>query len=128
MTEEICRIKIEENILNVATGKPLTMPLRVLNENCEFRKVWDKFAGKDEEFKAKKREYSQRPEAKAKKREYFQRPEVKARQREYYQRPEAKAKKREYSQRPEVKAKRRERQREYTRRKLNIPRSRWRKI
>ena len=106
MTEEICRIKIEENILNVATGKPLTMPLRVLNENCEFRKVWDKFAGKDEEAKAKMREYQK---------EYFQRPEVKTKMREY---------KKEYYQRPEVKAKKRE----YARRKLNIPRSRWRKI
>jgi hypothetical protein len=47
---------------------------------------------------------------------------------EYHQRPEVKTKRREYYQRPEVKTKRRERHREYARRKLNIPRSRWRKI
>jgi hypothetical protein len=69
------------------------------------------------EVKAKQREYGQRPEVKAKKREYFQRPEVKAKQREYGQRPEVKAKQREYFQRPEVKAKKRETNRRYLQRK-----------
>jgi hypothetical protein len=32
---------------NVAIGEPLDMPLRVLNQSCKFRNVWDKFAGKE---------------------------------------------------------------------------------
>jgi hypothetical protein len=59
----------------------------------------------DEERKAKKLKYSQRPEARAKTKEYNSRPEVKAKKLEYSQRPEVKAKKLEYSQRPEARAK-----------------------
>jgi len=105
MAEEICRIKIEENIINVQCGKPLTMPLRVLNEDCNFKKIWDKFAGKDEEAKAKKKAHNQKPENKAKtkayNKAYYQRPKIKAklkaRAKAYYQRPEIKAKHKAYN-------------------------------
>ena len=67
---EICRKELHINISNVEQGKPLTRPLKQLNQYCEFRKVWDKWAGKDEEVKAKKKAYSQKPEVKAKKKAY----------------------------------------------------------
>ena len=77
-------------------------------------------------IKEYKREYAQKPEVKARnreyQREYRQKPEVKARKREYWQKPEVKARVREYLQKPEVKAK----AREYQRKKLHIPKSRWR--
>jgi rubrerythrin len=55
----------------------------------------------DEERKAKKREYFQRPENVAKKREYFQRPENIARAKAYYQTPEVKAREKKIRDRPE---------------------------
>jgi len=92
---ELCRENVARNIVNVAIGEPLDMPLALLNQSCKFGKAWDKFAGKDKEVKAKKREY---------RRKYYQKSEVKAKQREYQ---------RKYYQKPEVKAKKREYQREY---------------
>ena len=84
---ELCKENVARNIINVALGKPLDMPLKILNQSCKFRNAWDKFAGR-EDRKAKQREYQreyrQKPEAKAKQREYYQKPEVKAKQREYH--------------------------------------------
>jgi hypothetical protein len=59
----------------------------------------------DEERKAKRNEYSKRPEVKAKRNEYSKRPEVKAKRRKYLSRPEVNAKVIENRNRPEVKAK-----------------------
>ena len=63
-----------------------------------------------EERKAKRKEYSLRPEVKAKRKEFADRPEVKAKRKEYRERPEVKAKRKAYSkvylEKPEVKAKR----------------------
>ena len=60
----------------------------------------------DEERKAKKREYNQRPDVKAKEKARRQRPENKAKARAYSQRPDVKAKMKERNSRPEEKAKR----------------------
>ena len=89
-SNKICRVKIEENIIRVQSGKELTLPLAILNKDCKFKKMWAKFAGKSEEELNKVREYN---------RKYYQKPEVKARHREYS---------REYNQRPEIKARARE--------------------
>ena len=61
------------------------------------------------EYKARVREYNQRPEVKAMQREYYQRPEVRAKDRKRKQRPEVKAKERERKRSPEYRAKARER-------------------
>ena len=92
---ELCKENVARNIVNVAIGEPLDIPLSELNKSCEFRKAWDKFAGKDREAKARKKTYSQKPEVKAK---------VKAYKRAYYQRPEVKAYYKVYSKRRKVKA------------------------
>jgi len=60
------------------------------------------------EYKAKRKEYEQRPEVRDKLRIYQQRPERKAKTKEYGQRPEVKAKRKEYEQTPERKAKTKE--------------------
>jgi len=122
-----CRIEIEKNILNVETGKPLTLPLSKLNRSCRFKKLYEKYSGGSignvrditkEYVKAKWRNkayrqrqmeaYRQRPEVKAYLKVYRQKPEVKAYWKAYYQRPEVKAYKKAYQkayyQRPEVKA------------------------
>ena len=110
----ICTKTIKENIIRIRNGDELTLPLKVLNQHCEFKKEWERsFNIRHEEeisreIKAKVKEYQQRPEIKAKKREYEQRPEIKAKRREYRERPEIKAKVKEYQQRPERKAKKRE--------------------
>ena len=82
----------------------------------------------DEERKAKKKEYSQRPEVKARKKEaarkwrlenkkymkeYASRPEVKERIRERQRQPKAKERVKKYNQRPEVKIRRLENERKY---------------
>jgi len=117
---KLCEARVRKNLVLAELGKPLDMPLAILNTHCEFKKEWNKIQNKwhglPPEVKAKKKEYYQeyyqRPEVKAKKKEYNQRPEVKAKRKEYYQeyyqRPEVKAKKKEYNQRPEVKAKQKE--------------------
>jgi len=73
---KLCKENVARNIVNVAIGEPLDMPLKVLNQSCKFRNAWDKFAGKDKEVKAKKKAYlkayNQKPEVKAKKKAYNQ--------------------------------------------------------
>ena len=122
--------QITENLKLIEEGKPLNMPLSILNGKfkekyfvCLKCKVpisegnlsgyCRKCSSQSEEVKKRKREYYQKPEAKKKAREYYQKPEVKKRVREY---------KREYNQKPEVKKKRRE----YLRKKYKIPKSKWR--
>ena len=41
-TQNLCEAEVKKNIILVETGQPLTLPLRVLNESCEFKKAWDK--------------------------------------------------------------------------------------
>ena len=76
----------------------------------------------DEERKAQKKEYSQRPEVKAKAKERGQRPEVKAQGKEYRDRPENKARKKELDERPEYKARKKEKSQtpEYKARKKEL--------
>jgi len=84
---EQCKEDVARNIVNVAIGEPLDMPLATLNRSCNFRKVWDKFAGADLEKKEKRRKYLQKPEVKERMRKYKQK---------YYQKPEVKEKRRKY--------------------------------
>ena len=114
---ELCKENVARNICHVALGEELDMPLKVLNQSCKFRNAWDKFAGKDKEVKAKKKAYSQK---------YYQKPEVKAKMKAYLQKPEVKAKMKAYLQKPEVKAKKKAYNRIAMRKKLHIPKSRWR--
>ena len=90
----LCEAEVRKNIVLVETGGELTLPLRTLNENCEFRKVWNKTYNKwhpDPEVKAKKNAY---------KKAYNQKPEVKTKVKAYH-----KAYQKAYNQKPEVKAK-----------------------
>ena len=133
---EICTKQINENLKLIEQGKPLNLPLRRLNTNCEFKIRYEQWCnvqdGLPENYDVKKiraREYRQRPEikaklkkyqkeyqqrfeVKAKMKEYQQRPEIKVRYKEYHKqyrnKPEAKAKLKEHQQKPEVIAKRRE--------------------
>jgi hypothetical protein len=151
MNEQICIREVNENLRLIKLGEPLTRPLKELNCNCEFKKRYNEWCNiqdglepetdiKKVEAKAKQREYYRtHPEYKAKMREYYRtHPEYKAKKREYQSTPEYKAKQREYYRtHPEYKAKQREyyrthpeykaKMREYYRRKLKIPKSRWRK-
>ena len=99
---ELCRENVARNIVNVAIGEPLDMPLSELNKSCKFRNTWDKFAGKDREAKARKKTYSQKPEVKVRMKAYFQKPEVKAKKRIYYQRPEVKVRMKAHYQRKKL--------------------------
>jgi hypothetical protein len=98
----ICIKEVRENILRVETGQPLTKPLKLLNQFCDFRKKFEEmdkiYHGKNKVDKEKMREYRKRPEVKKRMREYNKRPEVKKRKREYRKRPEVKKRKREYYQ------------------------------
>ena len=87
----ICIREINQNIKNVFEGKPLTRPLRVLNQNCEFKKRYDIACDLKEGdlVRARRKEYMK---------EYYQKPEVKAKKKEYYQKPEVKARMKEYNQ------------------------------
>ena len=101
----ICEASVRKNIVLAELGKPLTMPLSILNENCDFKKKWDEIQTKwhgepimtnraRDRKSAYQKAYNQRPEVKARQKVYIkahrQRPEVKARyeayQKAYYQR------------------------------------------
>jgi hypothetical protein len=86
----------------------------------------------DEQLKAKRKAYSQRPEVKARRKEHDQTEDVKARRRtpefhskrnKYLSRPEVKAKAKEKNDKPEVKAK----MRAYSQRPENIAREKTRR-
>jgi len=108
--ETICPRIVNENIIRVRTGQPLTKPLALLNKSCDFKKEWDDRFNMvheeelKEERKSKIREYKQKPEVKAHQKAYqkayYQKPEVKAykkaHQKAYYQKPEVKAYKKAY--------------------------------
>ena len=102
----ICTKEINQNIRNVFDGKPLTRPLRVLNNNCKFRERYELAC--DLKYGSIKKAYNQKPEVKAYRKAYNQKPEVKAYkkayQKAYYQKPEVKAYRKAYNQKPEVKA------------------------
>ena len=127
----LCEAEVRKNIVLVELGKPLTLPLAVLNENCEFRKVWeetyDKWhpnhkilnclicgeqISKGKYCHKKKCRDKVKAHKKAYDKAYHQRPEVKAHRKAYYQKPEVKAHykaynkahRKAYYQRPEVKA------------------------
>ena len=119
----LCDAEVRKNIVLVELGKPLTIPLSILNENCEFRKQWNKAYNKwhpDIYSKAKSKAYQQRPDVKAKRKAYLQRPDVKAKRKAkakaYYQRPDVKAKAKAYRQRPDAKAKRKAKSKAYQQR------------
>jgi len=102
---ELTEQQIEQNLKLVEQGKPLTIPLAVLNGEFKKRYFKCKNCGKTiSEGNIIGFCYKCNPEVKKKQREY---------QREYYQKPEVKKKQREY-------------QREYSRKKLKIPKSKWR--
>ena len=77
--EIICIREINDNIKRVITNQPLTRPLKVLNRNCKFRKMYDAYCDifEGDLNKAKMREYRQKPEIKAKRREYYQKNKAK---------------------------------------------------
>jgi len=140
----ICIREINENIRRVRLGEPLTKSLRILNTSCKFKEEWDnQFNMTNPEFKKEKREYmkkyrqkpeskeymkkyQQRPEVRKRKREYYQIPDVKRKNNEYEQRPEVKKRRKKYYQKPEVKKRLKDYSRNFMRKKLNIPKSRWR--
>ena len=122
--DKLCETKIRENIINVDLGKPLTLPLVILNKRCEFRKKWDETynswnkerISKERYMKIKLRDgYKERMRKYNKK--YNQKPEVKERMRKYNkkynQKPEVKERLRKYNQKPEVKEKRKKYYREH---------------
>lgn len=106
MTNQICRNEVEKNIINVQFGKPLTLPLRTLNESCKFRKIWEKYSGGTiglvgnpikrrtkksfEEIKAQKKAYRRehKEEYRAQCKVYYQehKEEIKAHSKVYQQR------------------------------------------
>ena len=86
----LCGAEVKKNLVLAELGKPLTIPLAILNASCQFKKEWDRIQNiwhdsntKEDILKAKRREYSQRPEVKAKQKAYQQRPEIKAKQKAY---------------------------------------------
>ena len=97
--KKLCQAEVKKNIVLAELGKPLTLPLAVLNRNCDFKKSWDKnqkkLYGLPENIKVKKREYNRKYYEKNRSKMlsylkvYNQRPEVKTRKnklaRERYQ-------------------------------------------
>ena len=74
----LCEAEVKKNIVLVELGKPLTLPLAILNKSCEFKKMWNKTFNKwhpDEEAKAYRKAYIKA---------YNQKPEVKARNKAYH--------------------------------------------
>ena len=72
--DKICGREIRKNIVLIETGKPLTLPLRTLNQNCDFRKAWDKWNEKEikMEERERRKKYRQKPEVKERKKKYYQ--------------------------------------------------------
>ena len=58
--KELCEAEVRKNIVLVETGGELTLPLKVLNRSCKFRKMWNKTYDKwhpDEKKKAYQKAY-----------------------------------------------------------------------
>ena len=113
ITEEV----IQENLKLVRQGKPLKIPLAILNG--KFKETYIKKYGDFEKLSRKEYmdEYNKRPGVKERikkyRKEYDQRPEVKKRKREFQ---------RVYTKTPEFRKKNRVRRRK----KYKIPKSKWR--
>jgi len=125
---KLCEAEVRKNLVLAEIGIPLTIPLSILNSNCDFKKEWDRIQRKWHKKKVVcincgidfpiskglpiycspecRKAYRETPEAKAKRKAYYQTPEAKAKRKAYYQTPEAKAKQKAYRETPEVKAKR----------------------
>ena len=43
---ELCEASVRKNIVLAELGEPLTIPLSILNENCDFKKKWDEIQTK----------------------------------------------------------------------------------
>ena len=74
--QKLCKAEVEKNIILVETGGELTLPLSVLNQNCEFRKAWDKafyvfHPDKLTDRQAYGKAYNQKPEVKAHHKAYY---------------------------------------------------------
>ena len=110
-----------KNLRMVEAGGELTMPLKQLNSNCEFKKKYELWCDVRDGVTLKKlkgreasRKYFSKPEVRERKRkydkEYYSKPEVKIRKRKYdkerYQRPEVRAMRIKYLNDPIVKARR----------------------
>ena len=119
--EQICIKEVMKNLRMVEAGGELTMPLKQLNSNCEFKKKYELWCDVRDGVTLKKlkgreasRKYFSKPEARERKRkydkEYYSKPEVKIRKRKYdkerYQRPEVRAMRIKYLNDPIVKARR----------------------
>jgi len=37
---KLCEAEVRKNLVLVEVGEPLTLPLSILNKNCEFTKKW----------------------------------------------------------------------------------------
>lgn len=87
---DICQTQITKNIINVETGQPLTLPLKRLNESCDFKRVWKKFCGQTKEEKEVQKKYQQSEKGKIKMRKnarkYYQKhkKEMNAKSREWH--------------------------------------------
>ena len=133
---KLCEAEVRKNLVLAEIGIPLTIPLSILNSNCDFKKEWDRIQRKWHKKKVVcincgidfpiskglpiycspecRKAYRETPEAKAKKKAYhkayYQTPEVKAKQKAYRETPEVKAKRKAYNkayrETPEAKAKR----------------------
>ena len=122
----LCEAEVRKNLVLAEIGEPLTQPLSLLNESCNFKKEWDriqkiwhhkkvkcKYCKKefpvsksrhlycsDECNRLIKEKRAKSPVWKAKMKAYNQSPKIKA----YYQKPETKARIKAYQRTPEVKA------------------------
>ena len=107
---QLCEAEVRKNIVLAELGKPLTLPLAILNANCEFKEKWRKIQNKWHGSVDK--EYRERPEVKEHNKKY---------NKEYRERPEVREKRnkynREYRERPEVKEHNKEYNKEYRERK-----------
>jgi len=113
--KKLCQIEIRDNLGRVMAGRPLTRPLRELNENCEFKKVYDELyvkPARNEDRREYNKIFYSIPENREK---------LRARQKKYNSTPKAIAKRKiyakEYNSRPEVK----ERAKEYNKKHYSIP-------
>ena len=78
---KLCKAEVNKNIVLVETGGELTLPLAILNKNCEFRKIWKETYDKwhpDNSLRAYNKAYG-----KAYRKVYYQKPEVIAHRKAY---------------------------------------------